>query len=107
MTTPTGGRARRSGDQTGVHAEIASSSSSTESRSLRTTIDNKLDQSTDLAERRKVWEASKESGPALKPGLVKLRDLRNGVAKELGHKDYFALQVGRLRNDDGRTRQDA
>jgi peptidyl-dipeptidase A len=56
-------------------------------------IDNKLDQSTDLAERRKVWEASKESGPALKPGLVKLRDLRNGVAKELGHKDYFALQV--------------
>ena len=56
-------------------------------------IDNKLDQSTDLTERRKVWEASKESGPALKPGLVKLRDLRNGVAKELGHKDYFALQV--------------
>lgn len=56
-------------------------------------IDNKLDQSTDLVERRKVWEASKESGPALKPGLVKLRDLRNGVAKELGHKDYFALQV--------------
>src|ERR1044072_1987840 len=56
-------------------------------------IDNKLDQSTDLAERRKVWEASKESGPALKPGLVKLRDLRNGGAKELGHKDYFALQV--------------
>lgn len=56
-------------------------------------IDNKLDQSTDLTERRKVWEASKESGPALKPGLVKLRDLRNGVARELGHKDYFALQV--------------
>ena len=24
---------------------------------------------------------------------MKLRDLRNGVAKELGHKDYFALQV--------------
>ena len=56
-------------------------------------IDNKLDQSTDLTERRKVWEASKESGPALKPGLMKLRDLRNGVARELGHKDYFALQV--------------
>jgi len=56
-------------------------------------IDNKLDHSTDLEERRRVWEASKESGPALKDGLVKLRDLRNGVAKELGHKDYFALQV--------------
>ena len=56
-------------------------------------IDNKLDSSTDLTERRRVWEASKESGVALKDGLVKLRDLRNGVAKELGHKDYFALQV--------------
>ncbi|HSH39917.1 MAG TPA: M2 family metallopeptidase [Chthoniobacterales bacterium] len=56
-------------------------------------IDNKLDTSTDLEERRRVWEASKESGVALKEGLLKLRDLRNGVAKELGHKDYFALQV--------------
>src|SRR5205814_8110331 len=42
---------------------------------------------------RSVWECSKQSGPALKPGLVKLRDLRNGVAKELGFADYFALQV--------------
>ena len=56
-------------------------------------IDNKLDTSTNLEERRRVWEASKESGVALKEGLVKLRELRNGVAKELGHKDYFALQV--------------
>ncbi|MBA2270535.1 MAG: M2 family metallopeptidase [Chthoniobacterales bacterium] len=30
---------------------------------------------------------------ALKEGLVKLRELRNRAAKELGHKDYFALQV--------------
>ncbi len=29
-------------------------------------IDNKLEKSTDLAERKAVWEASKESGPALK-----------------------------------------
>ena len=56
-------------------------------------IDTKLETSTDLAERQAVWEASKQSGPALKPGLVKLRDLRNGVARELGHADYFALQV--------------
>ena len=56
-------------------------------------IDNKLDASTDLEERRRVWEASKESGVALKDGLVRLRDLRNGVARELGFKDYFALQV--------------
>lgn len=56
-------------------------------------IDNRLMSSTDLAERKAIWETSKQSGPALKPGLVKLRDLRNGVARELGHRDYFALQV--------------
>jgi peptidyl-dipeptidase A len=56
-------------------------------------IDNLLNSSTDLAERQAVWEASKESGQALKAGLVKLRDLRNGVAKELDYPDYFALQV--------------
>lgn len=56
-------------------------------------IDNLLAKSTDLAERRTVWEASKTSGPALRDGLVKLRDLRNGVAREMGYPDYFALQV--------------
>jgi peptidyl-dipeptidase A len=56
-------------------------------------IDNLLEKSTDLAERKAVWEASKQSGPALKPNLVTLRDLRNGVAKEMKHPDYFALQV--------------
>jgi peptidyl-dipeptidase A len=56
-------------------------------------IDDLLQSSTDLAERRAVWEASKESGKALKAGLIKLRDLRNGVARELDYPDYFALQV--------------
>ena len=56
-------------------------------------IDNKLEKSTDLAERKAVWEASKEIGPALKPNLVTLRDLRNGVAKEMKYPDYFSLQV--------------
>ncbi len=56
-------------------------------------LDNLLQKSTDLAERRAVWEASKTSGPALRDGLVKLRDLRNGVAQEMGYADYFALQV--------------
>ena len=58
-------------------------------------IDNLLESSTDLAERQAVWESSKESGKALRPGLVKLRDLRNGVAQEMGYHDYFALQVAR------------
>jgi peptidyl-dipeptidase A len=56
-------------------------------------IDNRLEKSTDLAERKAVWEASKQSGPALKPNLVILRDLRNGVAKEMKYPDYFTLQV--------------
>lgn len=58
-------------------------------------IDELLAKSDNLAERRKVWEISKENGPALKDGLVKLRDLRNGCAKELGYPDYFSLQVAR------------
>jgi len=58
-------------------------------------IDELLEKSTDLAQRLKVWEVSKENGPALREGLVKLRDLRNGCAKELGYSDYFALQVAR------------
>src|SRR5437762_11236406 len=56
-------------------------------------IDNLLEKSTDLAERKAVWETSKQSGPALKPNLVTLRDLRNGVAKEMKYPDYFTLQV--------------
>ena len=56
-------------------------------------IDDKLRSSVDLAERAKVWEASKAIGPTLKPGLLELRDLRNGVVKELGYPDYYTYQV--------------
>jgi peptidyl-dipeptidase A len=56
-------------------------------------IDNKLEKSNDLAERKAVWEASKEIGPKLKPNLVTLRELRNRVAKEMNHPDYFSLEV--------------
>lgn len=59
-------------------------------------IDAMLDKDhKDLAERRKVWEVSKENGKALREGLLKLRDLRNGVARELGFPDYFSLQVSK------------
>src|SRR6201997_5534472 len=56
-------------------------------------IDDKLEKSTDLAERKAVWEASKEIGPAVKQNLITLRDLRNGVAKEMKYPDYFSLEV--------------
>lgn len=56
-------------------------------------IDELLTSSTNLAERLAVWQASKESGVALKPGLLELRDLRNRVAREMGHSSFFDLQV--------------
>jgi peptidyl-dipeptidase A len=56
-------------------------------------IDRMLQRSTDLAERLRVWEASKEIGPELKPGLIELRRLRNAVAREMGFRSFFDLQV--------------
>ncbi|HET6148148.1 MAG TPA: M2 family metallopeptidase [Polyangia bacterium] len=56
-------------------------------------IDDVLRKSRDLAERQRIWIASKEIGRPLKPGLVELRELRNQVAKEMGYSSYFALQV--------------
>jgi peptidyl-dipeptidase A len=56
-------------------------------------IDDVLRKSRDLAERQRVWTASKEIGKSLKPGLVELVGLRNQVAREMGFKSYFALKV--------------
>jgi peptidyl-dipeptidase A len=56
-------------------------------------IDDVLHKSRDLAARQKAWEASKEIGKPLKPGLVQLQKLRNQVAREMKHSGYFALQV--------------
>ncbi|MDX2115726.1 MAG: M2 family metallopeptidase [Planctomycetota bacterium] len=57
-------------------------------------LDDILTSSRDVEERRAAWEASKEIGGALKPGLVTLRDLRNRCARELGFSSYFGLMVG-------------
>ncbi len=56
-------------------------------------IDDILKNSRDLTERKRVWEASKESGIALKPGLIELQKLRNRIAKETGFHSYFELEV--------------
>ena len=56
-------------------------------------IDEILLTSRDLAQRKKIWEVSKQTGPALKKGLAELRDLRNRVARQLGYSSYFHLQV--------------
>lgn len=56
-------------------------------------IDRRLGESTDLDERLTAWRASKEVGPLLRDGLIDLQRLRNGVAREMGHDDFFAFQV--------------
>ncbi len=56
-------------------------------------IDDLLNTSSNLEERKAVWEASKASGPALRNNLMTLRGLRNGVAGELNYPDYFSLEV--------------
>ncbi len=56
-------------------------------------IDDLLSKSTDLNERKAVWEASKEIGATLRDNLAVLQNLRNGVAGELNYPDYFSLEV--------------
>jgi peptidyl-dipeptidase A len=56
-------------------------------------IDKLLLTSSDLGERLQVWQASKEIGKELKPGLVELQTLRNQVAREMGFHSFFDLQV--------------
>ncbi len=56
-------------------------------------IDGGLRTESDLARRRKIWEASKEVGAALKPGLTKLRSLRNAGVQSLGYDDFFAYMA--------------
>lgn len=56
-------------------------------------IDDALRTGKKLPERLAVWQASKQVGPVLKPGLVRLRELRNQVVQALGYPDYFSYQV--------------
>ncbi len=56
-------------------------------------IDRILVESRDLDERKAAWEASKEIGRPLRAGLLRLRDVRNKVARAMGFDDFFALQV--------------
>lgn len=56
-------------------------------------IDRLLRESRNPRERLAAWTASKAVGPTLKPGLVRLRDLRNQVVQALGYPDFFTYQV--------------
>ncbi|MSR62216.1 MAG: peptidase [Planctomycetes bacterium] len=56
-------------------------------------IDKGLREETDLAKRRKLWEASKEVGKELKAGLVGLQRLRNESVRALGYPDFFSYMA--------------
>ena len=56
-------------------------------------LDRILKESTNMNERLRAWEASKEVGIGLKDGLENLRNLRNQSVQALGYNDYFAYQV--------------
>ncbi|MGQ3012247.1 MAG: M2 family metallopeptidase [Flavobacteriales bacterium] len=56
-------------------------------------IDEALRTETDVKKRLAVWNASKEVGKSLKPGLVELQSLRNRTVQALDYKDYFEYQV--------------
>jgi peptidyl-dipeptidase A len=56
-------------------------------------IDETLRSSSDLAVRKHAWEVSKQTGPALKPGLIRLQNLRNRMAREMNYSSFFGLEV--------------
>ncbi len=56
-------------------------------------IDDVLRSSRDLGARRTAWLASKDIGTPLRPGILELRDLRNATSRELGYRDFYALQI--------------
>ncbi|RFP66440.1 peptidase [Hymenobacter lapidiphilus] len=65
-------------------------------------LDELLRKEKNPARRQKLWEASKEIGPTLKPGLLNLRNLRNQTVQALGYPDYFTYQA----SDYGLNRQE-
>jgi len=56
-------------------------------------IDEGLRTEKDLGRRRKIWEASKEVGKVLRPGLAELQRLRNESVRPLGYPDFFSYMA--------------
>ena len=64
-------------------------------------IDMILRDSTDLAERRAAWDASKEIGPKAAVQVRELAALRNEAARGLGYRDHFAMSLELQELDEG------
>ena len=63
--------------------------------------------SDDEAERRAAWEASKTVGAAVADDVRELARLRNGAARSLGYRDWFALAARDVRARRGPALRDA
>ncbi|MEP0815083.1 MAG: M2 family metallopeptidase [bacterium] len=48
---------------------------------------------TDPERSRRAWEASKGIGPLVRDKVLKLAELRNGIANELGYRDYYSFAL--------------
>jgi oligoendopeptidase F len=84
-------------------AEIVrlSSTLSNQFNTFRATVDGKavsendvrqiLLTSTDVEERKKYWQASKQIGKEVEAGLLQLVKLRNQAARELGYQDHYEM----------------
>lgn len=56
-------------------------------------ISNILKNETNVAERKKAWEASKQVGQVVAPMVIELVRLRNQAAKQLGFEDYYVMSL--------------
>jgi peptidyl-dipeptidase A len=64
-------------------------------------IDMILRDSSDQAERRAAWDASKEIGPKAAVQVRELARLRNEAARGLGYRDHFAMAMELQELDEG------
>lgn len=64
-------------------------------------IERILTTSSDEAERRAAWEASKSVGPIVAGHVRELARLRNETARRAGFRDYYALQLAAQEIDEG------
>jgi peptidyl-dipeptidase A len=56
-------------------------------------VRQRLKESKDSSERRRVWEASKAVGGVVRRDLIELVRLRNRAAAQLGYRDFHALML--------------
>jgi peptidyl-dipeptidase A len=85
--------ARQSAIQDGFQYKLVDPKTKQERAITPNQINEILETSTNLLERRGAWECSKEVGVPLRSGLAELQKLRNAVAKEMGFSSFFHLQV--------------